>query len=445
MKKWIPVAAAAAVVVTLSASAWYCGLRAEQALQQQLASMQTNPAIKLELANYERGLFRSHGALRIRLLGADSALTGSDSPVLFEQPFTVVHGPILWDSAFAFRPAAFGVKTQLHAQPEWPQDFKTILADERVRLISRIGFTGATHTQLRIAEGDLQLSTGTLALQRGELQVDYDPSDKAMVADLTWPGLHFSNETGTLEMADMGFHWAGTYYSQNLQIGSGDYHLGKVSAKQGEMDAFTLTQLQLSAKQGLDPSGEQVNSAVDMKLAGVNFIGQEMVKDGSMHLEINKLSVSALQNLDKHNGANMTPEQLQNMFGDLMALFQHGAELKIEPLTATVQGQPLQLNLLARMPVADANAPVSDPSALFQQTEIDLNLKAAQPLLAAWAPAELIALMEQSGQQDALVVKVRAGQITVNGLPYASDSSTADDSDATMDDSEELAEDESSI
>lgn len=414
MKKWIPAAVGAAVVVVLAGGAWYSGLRAEQAFKEELSKVNTGPAVKLELASYDRGWFRSHGSVKVMLAAGSPAFApGDETPVLFEQPFTVVHGPILWDSAFAFRPAAFGFKAHLDAQPEWPQDFKTILADERVRLTSHVGFGGSSSTRLRIADGDLQLSTGSLSLQRGDLQVDFDPSDKDMSAEFSWPGLLFKSEMGELSMEDMGFQWQGTYYSQNVQIGEGSYHIKKISGKQGETEAFAMTELTAKAKQSLDSSGEKVSSAVDMALAEVMFLGQSMVKDGSLHLELNNLSMAALKKLDELNNAAMTPEQMQTIFTDLMALFEHGAELKIDPLKAQIQGQPFELKVLAKLPVADSKA--SDPMALFQQAEVDLNLNTSAQLLAAWSPVDLSAYANDSGS---LAVQLRAGKITINGQPY---------------------------
>lgn len=412
MKKWIPGAIGAAVVVALAASAWYTGLKAEQAFKEELAKANTGPAFKLEVANYDRGWFRSHGVLK--LVMTDAALTdGSTSPTLFEQPFTVVHGPILWDTAFAFRPALFGFKAHLEAQPDWPQDIKNALADERVRLTSRVGFTGSSSTHLRIADGDLQLSTGSLTLQRGDLHVDYDPSDKDMSAEFVWPGLLFKGEMGEVSLEGMGFEWSGTYYSQNVQVGSGSYHIDKIQAKQGEMEAFALNALRLSASQSLDASGEKVSSSVDMTLANVLFLGQEMVKDGSLHLELNNLSMAALKKLDQQNSGEMTPEQMETLLADLMKLFEHGAELKIDPMKAQIQGQPFELKLLAKLPAASTET--SDPMALFQQAEADLNINTSAQLLAAWAPEEFAGYAGDSGS---LAVQLRGGNVTINGQPY---------------------------
>ena len=409
MNKWIPAAVGAAVVVALGAGAWYCGLRAEQAFKEELSKVNTGPAIKLELGDYDRGLFRSHGVLKVQFVAPGE----EESPVLFEQPFTVVHGPILWDSTFAFRPAAFGFKAHLEAQPEWPADAKTVLADERVRLISHVGFGGGSHTEFRIGEGELQLPSGKLDLQRGVLAVDYDPSDKQMKADFNWPGFVFGSEMGEFKMADMAFQWAGTYYSQNVQIGSGEYRIGSISAKQGEMEAFAMNALTMTGKQDLDSSGEKLSSAVDMKLANVMFMGQEMVKDGKLHLEINNLSLAALKKLDETTGAQMNPEQMDEVFANLSALLQHGVELKIEPLQAQIQGQPFELKLLAKLPPAEGE--VDNPMLLMQSAEADLNVSTSSTLLAMWAPAEIAALADESGK---IAVQLRQGQLTVNGQPY---------------------------
>ena len=437
MNKWIPAAIGAAVVVALSAGAWYSGLRAEQAFTEELAKVNAGPALKLEIGSYDRGWFRSHGTLKVSFSDPSLVAEGDAAPVLFEQPFTVVHGPILWDSAFAFRPAAFGVKSVLEAQPEWPQDFKTILADERVRLTARVGFAGGTSTQLRIADGELQLSNGTLNLQRGDMVIDYDPSDKAMSASFAWPGFVFTSEMGELKVNDMGFDWAGTYYSQNVQIGEGSYHISNISAKQGEMEAFTMNALQLTGKQSLDNSGEKVSSAVDMTLAQVNFLGQQMVKDGSLHLELNNLSMAALQKLDQLNQAALTPEQMETVSTDVMALFQHGAELRLDPLKAEIQGQPFALQLIAKLP--QQSEPLADPMQLFAQAEADLNIHASPQLIAAWAPAEFAGFADDSGK---VTVQLRQGQILVNGQPYTPGS---DDSSYSESDTETLNWPESEV
>lgn len=419
MNKWIPAAVGAAVVVALGAGAWYSGVRAEQAFKEELVKVNTGPAIKLELADYDRGLFRAKGILKVKF----TAPGHDEEPVLFEQPFTVVHGPILWDTAFAFRPAAFGFKTHLDAQPEWPADFKTILADERVRLTSHVGFGGGSSTRLVIESGELQLSSGTLDLKQGELRVDYDPSDKAMTGDFVWPGFVFNSEMGALTVADMGFNWAGTYYSQNVQIGEGEYHIGEISAKQGEMEAFTMNALRLTGKQSLDASGEKVSSAVDMTLDVVRFMGQEMVKDGNLRLEINNLSMAALKKLDETNANEMTPEQMENLFADLSALLQHGVELKVAPLKAQIQGQPFMLTLLAKLPAVEG--PIENPMLLMQQAEADLDVNTSAALLSMWAPEDIAALADGSGS---LKVQLRQGQFTVNGQPFVpgADSEQAD-------------------
>lgn len=432
MNKWIPAAIGAAVVVALSAGAWYSGLRAEQAFTEELAKVNAGPALKLELGSYDRGWFRSHGTVKVSFSDPSFAGENDGAPVLFEQPFTVVHGPILWDSAFAFRPAAFGIKSVLDAQPDWPQDFKTILADERVRLTAHVGFGGGTSTRLRIAEGDLQLSNGKLDLQRGDMVVDYDPSDKAMSANFAWPGFVFTSEMGELKVEDMGFDWAGTYYSQNVQIGEGSYHINRISAKQGEMEAFVMNAMKITGKQNLDNSGEKVSSAVDMSLDQVNFLGQEMVKNGSLHLELNNLSMAALQKLDQLNQAAMTPEQMETVFADVMALFQHGAELRIDPLKADIQGQPFSLQLVAKLPQQAADA-VVDPMQLFAQAEADLNISASPQLIAAWAPAEFAGFADDQGK---VVVQLRQGQILVNGQPYtpgSEDSAYSEDETESLD------------
>lgn len=414
MKKWIPAAIGAAVLVALGAGAWYSGLRAEQAFRDELPNINTGPALQLELARYDRGLFRSEGVLAVRFV----TLAEAESPVLFEQPFTVVHGPLLWDSSFGFRPAAFGLKAQLQAQPDWPADLKAVLADDRVELLSRTGFDGSNHTRLHIADGELQLAAGTLALQAGELSVDYDPASKAMQADFTWPGFHLRGEQGELQLDELGFHWAGTYYSRNVQIGQGDYHLNALTAKQGEQEMFALRTLTASGQQSLDSSGEKLSSNVDLALAGVRFMGQDMVKDGTLHLELNNLSMAALKQLDELNSAELGPDQMPQVLTSLTALFEHGAELKIAPLSAQIQGQPFLLTLLAKLPAAattGADPEPANPLQLFQQAELDLDVAAAPALLAMWAPAELAGLADAEGK---LVVRLRQGEFRVNGQPY---------------------------
>lgn len=429
MKKAVVLALAAGAVtgITLTAAAWYAGAQAEQALRAQLPSLQVEPTLQLELADYDRGLFRSQAVLVVRFADPDALPAEPGESISFNQPFTVVHGPILWDSAFAFRPAAFGIKTHLEAQPDWPADLKTLLAEQRLRLAARIGFDGSSSTRLVIEKGDLQLTAGQLLLERGELQFDFDPADRRLVGDFRWPGFQFSGEQGELQLRDMRFHWAGTYFSQNLQLGAGEYHVAEIRASQAGQDAFLLSEFKVSGEQKLDASGEQVSSIADLTLADVSFMGQPVIHDGLLHLELNKLSVAALKKLDAQapaaTGANT---DFDAMIADFMALFEHGAEFKIDPLRADVQGEPVHLTLLASLPPSATVSP-TEPMQLFEQAAVDMTLKASPAWLAAWLPVEWQEQLSAEAANDTLTVSVRNGAITVNGKAWQNPSAELSD------------------
>ncbi len=417
MKKAVGIALAAGAVLAagFTGAAWYSGVQAEQALRAQLPELQVGPTLQLELADYDRGLFRSTALLTIRFADPDAILADGSETLSFSQPFTVVHGPVLWDSAFAFRPAAFGIKPHLAAQPDWPADLKTLLADERLRVTASIGFDGSSQTRLRIEAGELQLSDGELVLERGDLQFDFDPADRRLVGDFRWPGFTLRAEQGELQLRDMRFHWAGSYFSQNLQLGAGEYQIAEIRASQAGQDAFLLTDFKISGEQKLDASGEQVSSVADLTLADVSFLGQPMIHDGLLHLELNKLSVAALKKLDaKQLDADPANTDFDAMVADFMALFEHGAEFKIDPLRAEIQGEPVHLTLLASLPPSATVSP-TEPMKLFEQATIDLTLKASPAWLAAWTPAEWQQQLASESADDTLTVSVRSGAITVNG------------------------------
>ncbi len=430
MKKAVVLALAAGAVtgIALTAAAWYAGGQAEQALRAQLPNLQVEPTLHLELADYERGLFRSQAVLVVRFADPDSMPAEFAEPLSFRQPFTVVHGPILWDSAFAFRPAAFGIKSHLDAQPDWPADLKTLLADERLRLAARIGFDGSSSTRLIIDKGDLQLTAGQLLLERGELQFDFDPADRHLVGDFNWPGFQLSGDQGDLHLRDMRFHWAGSYFSQNLQLGAGEYQIAEIRASQAGQEAFVLSELKVSGEQKLDASGEQVSSVADLTLADVSFMGQPVIHDGLLHMELNKLSVAALKKLDAQPPTTtVASTDFDAMIADFMALFEHGAEFKIDPLRAEVQGEPVHLTLLATLPPSTTVSP-TEPMQLFEQAAVDLTLKASPTWLAAWTPIEWQQQLAIDAADDSLIVSVRNGVITVNGKPWQNpDAELSDD------------------
>lgn len=437
MKKWIWAALPAVILGGYTSVAVYSGSKAEEELKSQLAQLNLGQELTLEWAKYDRGIFSSKVVL-------DVIFTPKENDSMFRHsiPMKVVHGPLLMDTAFAFRPAMFGIKGALISREDWPQDVKAFLADDRVHFETFVTWGGKNMIEFTVDGGELALSLGKLELSELYASANYNLSDKTYSARGNWDGLELQGLMGEVSVKNWTMDWSGTMYDLQTGEGEGFYKLESVKTTQAGKETFAVSDLVMSAKNTLTDERRQMNMDLGVTLGQVNAQGQNLVSNLVFDLSMNKLSVAgfkALNELSKQGEDLADPSALMGDIG--RQLLEYSPDIQAKLIADQIMQQPVLVNANIVLPNMNEgfNPEWMNGIAFKMDGKVPLML-----LTMSGMPMDLVSAIGK-GETDAkgtsFILEWKDGGLMLNGAPFQA--STSDDSEySTESYSEEPAQDE---
>ncbi|MDU7868157.1 MAG: YdgA family protein, partial [Pantoea sp.] len=278
-----------ALGVIWTGAAWFTGKQLEKHMDQlvqnantQLNAYAPNSRLKISYQDYQRGVFSSKANLVIQASSQteDNALLKPGQSVILNE--TIDHGPFPFAQLKHFNliPSMASVHSELANTDAVKKLFELTQNKSLINADTRIGYSGATDTALRILPIDYQnAQTGErLATNGGTLNVSADnKGDKvSLESDVDSLALTSKNEMGQPVLFTVnGLKLNGnTHLSpEGVRVGDQSIDVEKVNASINGQDALTLHKMKGSSS--FDNSAGKIGGNIDYKVDSVQLQKQD--------------------------------------------------------------------------------------------------------------------------------------------------------------------------
>lgn len=249
MKKTVVILLVLAVL--LGGGYYWIGLRAESALQGQLAFIEAQYGPRFTLKHKDRGIFSSTYRYTVTYTLASGNTAGK--PVSIDVLETVSHGPIPFASG-SWKPALAVLDVTLLSGPDAPQGFNKLLEIvpelRQTRLRASIGFDGNSLFRLDVPAFKRSVTAAdgaALALDwRGATATcDIGPQAASIEAALDAPQLSITRQDTLVTIQGVAMRSATKLDGKNLYLGKSALHVGSVQVKKGAAEVLSLGDLVL--------------------------------------------------------------------------------------------------------------------------------------------------------------------------------------------------------
>ncbi|WP_130834980.1 YdgA family protein [[Erwinia] mediterraneensis] len=473
-KSKIAVGVVVALGIIWTGAAWFTGKQIENHMDElvqnanaQLNALSPNSRLKLSYQDYQRGLFRSHTKLVIQALSQteDNALLKPGQSVVLNE--TIDHGPFPFAQLKQVNllPGMASVHTELENTEAVKKLFDLTAGKSLIAANTRIGYSGATDTVLRILPVDYQnaQSGERLATNGGTVNLSADSNgDKiALKSDIDSIAITSKNEMGLPVLFTLnGMQLNGkTHLSpEGVRVGDQSIKLDKVNASINGQDALTLHQLNGSSS--FDNQEGKIAGQIDYRVEKVQLQGQDF---GAAQL-VMKLSQfdeqavktfsdnyqAQVQNLLNQQGLPDDPIRYQQgihaiLMNNLPVLLKGSPSVTIAPLSwkndkgessfnltanfndpATVTGEPQSLNAMVDrvLKSLDGKLSINMPMATEVMRHVglaegyqdnDAQKLADQQVKGLAAMGQMFRLTRQQDDNIVTSLQYANGQVTMNG------------------------------
>ncbi len=425
----------AVVAVGLS---YYSGLQIERDFQTAMAKLTEQPDFPGEVTTtYERGVFHSGAETAIRLsAGAAPMMT---------MTHRIAHGPIPWTGlGQGASPGETWVETELRVDVGQHAAFAATFAEiPPLRILTNAGPESGTSRIHWPAFSGRSQDGASISIQELRGEIDFGGPREEAVGFFEWGGMKLESPFVTVEVAGMGGEFAYESILQPAIFGQSSFHLDTVRAVSGGRAVADLAGLRWAEQRAVEDGKMFLHST--LSLESLAAMGRAL-HEGRLDTRFENLDISVwerVRELAKRyaEGARGTaiaptasapaaspdPAEALRLFQTFVAA---DPSLAVD-LEARLDGARISAKSHARFePGAAAGA--LDPQTLLQALDAELALQLPAPLVDAWvdAPrasgkaAQLRALREQGllrrgpGDVYQMRLRMRGGQLSINGIPY---------------------------
>ena len=293
---------AAGIIVALGAvwtgGAWYTGKQIEKRLADIIAQANAGLAqdasgsgLQIAWQNYQRGVFSSH--LQIVAKPADGAesswLKPGQSVVLDE---TVYHGPFPLKK-FSLIPAMAVVDSTLVKSDISKQLFALAKDKSPFEITTRIGYSGATSSDIQLNPLNYESGDDKIAFSGGEFTLDADKDGNALsLSGSAKDGLlNVVNEYGQkvqFTFSNLKADGESKLTGFEERIGSQKLTLDKLAVAIEGKELAVLDNMALDGRADLSKDGKTINSSLDYTLESLKLQGTDM-GSGKLALKVNNI------------------------------------------------------------------------------------------------------------------------------------------------------------
>ena len=343
-----------ALGVIWTGAAWFTGKQLEKHMDQmvqnansQLNAYAPNSRLKISYQDYQRGVFSSKANLVIQASSQteDNALLKPGQSVILNE--TIDHGPFPFAQLKHFNliPSMASVHSELANTDAVKKLFELTQNKSLISADTRIGYSGATDTALRILPVDYQnAETGQrLATNGGTLDISADSKgDKVSLdSDIGSLALTSKNEMGQPVLFTLnGLKLSGnTHLSpEGVRIGDQSIEVEKVNASINGQDALTLHKMKGSSS--FDNSAGKIGGNIDYKVDGVQLQKQDFGQ-AALKMKLSQFDAQAVKTFSDRYNAQMQDLTNQKGLADDPIRYQAGVNaILMNNLPVLLKGSP---------------------------------------------------------------------------------------------------------
>ncbi|MXP48892.1 DUF945 domain-containing protein [Pantoea sp. Eser] len=463
-----------ALGVIWTGAAWFTGKQLENHMDQLLQNANTqlnayapNSRLKISYQDYQRGVFSSKANLVIQASSQteDNALLKPGQSVILNE--TIDHGPFPFAQLKHFNliPSMASVHSELANTDAVKKLFELTQNKSLINADTRIGYSGATDTALRILPIDYQnAQTGErLATNGGTLNVSADnKGDKfSLESDVDSLALTSKNEMGQPVLFTInGLKLNGNTHltPEGVRVGDQSIDVEKVNASINGQDALTLHKMKGSYS--FDNSAGKIGGNLDYKVDSVRLRKQDFGQ-AALNMKLSQFDAQAvkafsdrynaqMQDLTSQKGLVDDPIRYQAgvnaiLMSNLPVLLKGSPSISIAPLSwkndkgestfnltanfndpATVTGEPQTLKAMVYrvLKTLDAKLVINMPMATETMHKVglaegyqadDAQKLADQQVKGLAAMGQMFRLTQQQDNNIVTSLQYANGQVNMNG------------------------------
>lgn len=414
-------------------AAYWSGAQTERWYQDALAESAKNPNVKFNTTRYERGLFSSHSVTQVQFIMPEGGKPGEPDPS-FSIRQDIYHGPLpLTGQGVPGIPMQWGgavIRATLDPESSaWTRELAKLYgSQEPVVAISRVGFDGASDTQITMPPLNLnnieELQSLAFSGLQGQFQVA--PRGAAIQGQLTIASLDMTGKSTTSEGQAGGGQARLSDLSVNVNQRKGAFDLlyGDSSIKIGEVRAqdqttgapFVATNLTITG--ALSPQGaQQVAGEAVIKVDKITVDQQSGT--GNLKLALRNLDGATVARLQewqqKLAGQPEDPQALDELMKLVKTLLSGKPEFTLDTQAQMSQGQWQSKLVLNFQDFGEVNL-LQDPSGLLRAVEkgaadVTVSKTLVETLLTEMTQQQLRAqAIEQDQPVDEAAIQRQAAQ-----------------------------------
>jgi len=367
----------AGLVVVLAAlvlGGYYAmGVATEHTLRKNLASVNQSNGLVVDIAEYNRGWFKSNALLNWTLHvparvnktadGQSQALPAQDYKM--QMPVTVYHGPVIFANDGVHFGLGYG-KTNLTLPPEYSDKFKQKFTDDstqpHVDLSLFVNYLNNSQVEMAVPEFKLTAKEGGAHFEwlGMDSKMDVSSSGDKVEGDLDINGMQITKDDTTAVIGQVDTEYKLHKTDGNYYIGDAGITLPSVVVKNKDKQLFELNDFTANSSSNIEDGlfSSHFQSSVDKIIAHDKTYGPGNLEmsvrnlDASVWAQVNHL-VSQMQ-----QGTDAEKQQaLLALLPELPKLFSKGAEFEISELSFGMPEGTFEGNLMLSLPAGQFSNP----------------------------------------------------------------------------------------
>lgn len=396
MSKRVPIIVIGIVVLLLLVAPYGLGSLAESSVNRQIDLMAENPAMGIEITDYDRGWFKSRATIEVKPSEAYLQDAGNQNPMVqmilsqASAPFEVElgHGPVLTLNGIGI--GSYAVKATLDPATEWVQMAMTNLNVPYVfQLRGHAGFGSGFRFDGDIpafetnAQGQTVTFSGlTFSGHTNGRETSFDSTSDRLALQSTFMNMALEGLrlNGDFERSD-----------SSMSFGTGRLDVGRfvaINPLLGTQEVIALDNLGISATVGLNDA-ENVDYGIAFEAGSMQIQDSPNFTDVAVGITLLNLDFAAFEQLSQIasqtsslGDPNVLAMQVLPLLDQIVAT---GPGLSLDPVGLTMDGGRLDGTINATIDPASLPTgqamDLTDPNVLSAAVKADLELTAAKAMV----------------------------------------------------------------
>ena len=392
MKK---VVAVGVVLIAILLGAFYVtGVLTERNLKQTIQAMHESNKLKVRVARYRRGLFKSDVTLNVEMISPAQVIEKEGHKIFkpsntyfMPVPLAIYHGPVI----LAGMTPKFGLgyaNTQLTIPGRYIKHFhsKYTEGSSKPQLHLNVFVNFAANTSISITTPEFQLVStekdSNFKWKGMQSDIDIARSLSDIRGTVEIDGLTWEQDKTLTELNKVDSYFKLYKSDFDLFLGDSGVNIPAATVSQGNMRLIEVNNLEIKSNSYIDKS--LFNSSLQGSLDKL-YINKETYKNCSVDLYIRNLDAKTLLDVNKkikraQNGTERQRKQaIISVLPDLPVLLNKGAEVEISDFNMTMNDGSVRGNFIVSLP-NDSN---KNPFYLIQKIRGSGHIQISKALLSS--------------------------------------------------------------